>query len=154
MTDTPDTSAIGDPPHANRHAAALITTLEALLAAAIDGRITGLAYAATNAGGATWGYHNLTQTEALIAGGRIAALGVAEDPPAATDATPDPAAPDPAFEVETAWEEFNTAALPTGMDGDLELFSIDDMTDSAHDLYTIAKDLAAQLAAAKDRGAL
>lgn len=66
----------------------------------------------------------------------------AGDPPPAPDA-----APDPLFDLQTSWEEFNAAARrATGSHPEGTLFCIDDMTDSASDLYEIGKDLAARLA--------
>jgi len=46
--------------------------------------------------------------------------------------------------VEASWEEYEVSAKPCWNDGDTEFYSIDSMMDEAHNLYTIAKALAAE----------
>jgi len=46
--------------------------------------------------------------------------------------------------VESAWEEYEASAKPCGNDGDMEFYNVDGMMDEAHNLYTIAKAIAAE----------
>jgi len=46
--------------------------------------------------------------------------------------------------VDAAWEEYEVSAKPCWNDGETEFYSIESMMDEAHNLYTIAKALAAE----------
>ena len=46
--------------------------------------------------------------------------------------------------VEAAWDEYEASAKPCGNDGDMEFYNVEGMAEEAHNLYTMAKALAAE----------
>lgn len=48
-----------------------------------------------------------------------------------------------AEKLDELWEEFEASAKPTGFDGDMEFFNVEDMQDQAYYLYEAAKSLLA-----------